>query len=133
MSPARERPAGWPEGTPLAVSVNVMLEGWTDDSAPGIGPMDTAKDLDERGFSRAVRPHENGDRAGGQFQVDATQDGVSAEGLSDPIQADRPVRHEVCPSSVPAVPPKATVAVCHMSNTIDKSLRPRKPAFLTKI
>jgi peptidoglycan/xylan/chitin deacetylase (PgdA/CDA1 family) len=24
---------------PLAVSVSVMLEGWTDDSAPGIGPM----------------------------------------------------------------------------------------------
>src|SRR5438477_12349872 len=24
---------------PLALSVSVMLEGWTDDSAPGIGPM----------------------------------------------------------------------------------------------
>ena len=24
---------------PLAISVSVMLEGWTDDSAPGIGPM----------------------------------------------------------------------------------------------
>jgi peptidoglycan/xylan/chitin deacetylase (PgdA/CDA1 family) len=24
---------------PLAVSVSIMLEGWTDDSAPGIGPM----------------------------------------------------------------------------------------------
>ena len=32
-------PSGWPEGRTLAVSVNVMLEGWTDDSAPGIGPM----------------------------------------------------------------------------------------------
>jgi len=32
-------PAGWPEGRPLAVAVSVMLEGWTDDSAPGIGPM----------------------------------------------------------------------------------------------
>ena len=32
-------PAGWPEGKPLAVSVSVMLEGWTDDSAPGVGPM----------------------------------------------------------------------------------------------
>src|SRR5215470_8975321 len=27
----------WPK--PLAISVSVMLEGWTDDSAPGIGPM----------------------------------------------------------------------------------------------
>ena len=32
-------PKGWPAGKTLAVSVNVMLEGWTDDSAPGIGPM----------------------------------------------------------------------------------------------
>jgi peptidoglycan/xylan/chitin deacetylase (PgdA/CDA1 family) len=32
-------PSGWPAGRSLAVSVNVMLEGWTDDSAPGIGPM----------------------------------------------------------------------------------------------
>jgi hypothetical protein len=32
-------PAGWPENRPLAVAVNVMLEGWTDDSAPGLGPM----------------------------------------------------------------------------------------------
>src|SRR3954451_12733846 len=30
-------PAGW-KGT-LATSLSVMLEGWTDDSAPGIGPM----------------------------------------------------------------------------------------------
>jgi hypothetical protein len=27
----------WPK--PLAISVSVMLEGWTDDAAPGIGPM----------------------------------------------------------------------------------------------
>jgi peptidoglycan/xylan/chitin deacetylase (PgdA/CDA1 family) len=32
-------PPGWPEDRTLAVSVSVMLEGWTDDSAPGIGPM----------------------------------------------------------------------------------------------
>jgi hypothetical protein len=31
------RPPNWPQ--PLAISVSVMLEGWTDDSAPGIGPM----------------------------------------------------------------------------------------------
>ena len=29
----------WPQDRPLAVAVNVMLEGWTDDAAPGIGPM----------------------------------------------------------------------------------------------
>ena len=32
-------PAGWPAGRPLAVSVNIMLEGWAEGSAPGIGPM----------------------------------------------------------------------------------------------
>jgi Polysaccharide deacetylase len=38
-NPAESGPAGWPAGRSLAVSVSVMLEGWTDDSAPGIGPM----------------------------------------------------------------------------------------------
>tara|TARA_A100001037_G_scaffold277214_1_gene277066 strand:- start:960 stop:1796 length:837 start_codon:yes stop_codon:yes gene_type:complete len=34
-----ELPNGWPEGKTLAVSVNIMCEAWTDDAAPGIGPM----------------------------------------------------------------------------------------------
>ena len=29
----------WSKTQPLATSVSVMLEGWTDDAAPGIGPM----------------------------------------------------------------------------------------------
>jgi hypothetical protein len=32
-------PERWPQDRPLAISVSVMLEGWADDSAPGIGPM----------------------------------------------------------------------------------------------
>lgn len=32
-------PQGWPAGRPLAISVSVMLEGWAEGSAPGIGPM----------------------------------------------------------------------------------------------
>jgi peptidoglycan/xylan/chitin deacetylase (PgdA/CDA1 family) len=32
-------PRGWPAGRPLAVSLSVMLEGWTESAAPGIGPM----------------------------------------------------------------------------------------------
>src|SRR3954454_15150254 len=32
-------PQGWPIGRTLAVSVNVMLEGWAEPDAPGIGPM----------------------------------------------------------------------------------------------
>ena len=37
MPPSSLPPSGWTK--PLALSVSVMLEGWTDDSAPGIGPM----------------------------------------------------------------------------------------------
>lgn len=32
-------PRNWPAERKIALSVSVMLEGWTDDSAPGIGPM----------------------------------------------------------------------------------------------
>lgn len=32
-------PKSWPAGCGLAFSVNVMLEQWSDDVAPGIGPM----------------------------------------------------------------------------------------------
>jgi peptidoglycan/xylan/chitin deacetylase (PgdA/CDA1 family) len=37
--PARPLPAAWPQGRSLAVSVSVMLEGWSDNAAPGVGPM----------------------------------------------------------------------------------------------
>lgn len=32
-------PRDWPHGRSLAVSVSIMLEGWTEEAAPGIGPM----------------------------------------------------------------------------------------------
>lgn len=32
-------PAAWPAGRTLAISVSVMLEGWSDNAAPGVGPM----------------------------------------------------------------------------------------------
>lgn len=32
-------PAGWPKARTLAVSVSVMLEGWSEGAAPGVGPM----------------------------------------------------------------------------------------------
>ncbi len=32
-------PVGWPAHKPLAISINVMLEGWAAPDAPGIGPM----------------------------------------------------------------------------------------------
>jgi len=34
-----ELPPGWPSARPLAISISVMLEGWAEGSAPGIGPM----------------------------------------------------------------------------------------------
>jgi peptidoglycan/xylan/chitin deacetylase (PgdA/CDA1 family) len=37
MTPAL--PAGWPDGRGLAISVSIMLEGWSEDAAPGVGPM----------------------------------------------------------------------------------------------
>lgn len=36
---ATRLPAAWPQGRSLAVSVSVMLEGWSDGAAPGVGPM----------------------------------------------------------------------------------------------
>ena len=37
--PRMTLPAAWPQGRSLAVSVSVMLEGWSDGAAPGVGPM----------------------------------------------------------------------------------------------
>ena len=59
----------WPLDRPVALSVNVMLEGWTDDSAPGIGPMGNplkAGALDLQGRSWA----EYGPKAGAWHILD---------------------------------------------------------------
>ena len=39
MTEASISARNWPQQCPLAVSINVMLESWADDDAPGIGPM----------------------------------------------------------------------------------------------
>ena len=36
---SKSLPPGWPADRSLAVSVSVMLEGWSDGAAPGVGPM----------------------------------------------------------------------------------------------
>jgi peptidoglycan/xylan/chitin deacetylase (PgdA/CDA1 family) len=36
---AHDIPAAWPKDRPIAVSINVMLEGYAPDSPPGIGPV----------------------------------------------------------------------------------------------
>ncbi len=49
-------PQGWPAGRTLAVSVSVMLEGWSDGASPGVGPMGNvlkAGTLDLQGLSWA--------------------------------------------------------------------------------
>jgi hypothetical protein len=38
-APMSDLPTAWPPGRAIAVSVSVMLEGWSDGAAPGIGPM----------------------------------------------------------------------------------------------
>jgi len=39
MNTGPRMPAAWKRRGPIALSVSVMLEGWSDDAAPGIGPM----------------------------------------------------------------------------------------------
>jgi peptidoglycan/xylan/chitin deacetylase (PgdA/CDA1 family) len=49
-------PQAWPQGRTLAVSVSVMLEGWSEGAAPGVGPMGNvlkAGTLDLQGLSWA--------------------------------------------------------------------------------
>ena len=56
-------PSGWRSGASLAVSVSVMLEGWSEDAAPGIGPMGNplkAGVLDLQGRSWAAYGAETG-------------------------------------------------------------------------
>ena len=67
------RPRPWPETRPIAVSVSIMLEAWTDDSAPGLGPMGNplrAGVLDTQGRSWA----EYGPKVGTQRLLDVLDD-----------------------------------------------------------
>ncbi len=74
---------------PVALSVSVMLEGWTDDSAPGIGPMGNplkAGTLDLQGRSWA----EYGPKAGAWRILDAlAAEKVSAVFYVSGILAER--------------------------------------------
>ncbi len=81
--------AGWPENKKLAISVSVMLEGWTDDSAPGLGPMGNplkAGVLDTQARSWA----EYGPRVGAWRLLDVLNaEQVKAVFYSSGILADR--------------------------------------------
>jgi hypothetical protein len=82
-------PSGWPADRRVALSVSVMLEGWTDDSAPGIGPMGNPLKpgvLDLQGRSWA----EYGPKAGAWRLLDTlAAAGVKAVFYVSGILADR--------------------------------------------
>jgi peptidoglycan/xylan/chitin deacetylase (PgdA/CDA1 family) len=66
-------PDAWPAGRSLAVSVSVMLEGWSDGAAPGVGPMGNvlkAGTLDLQGRSWA----EYGPNAGAWRLLDVLEE-----------------------------------------------------------
>ncbi len=108
MPPAVPLPPDWPENRPLGVSVSVMLEGWTDDAAPGIGPMGNplrAGVFDTQAKSWA----EYGARTGAWRLLDVLEDtgtkavfyvsGVLAERHPDLIQAIAQAGHPVAAHS----------------------------------
>lgn len=86
---AQRLPSGSPRGRSIAVSVSVMLEGWTDDSAPGLGPMGNplrAGVLDSQARSWA----EYGPKTGAWHLLDTfDQCGVKAVFYVSGILADR--------------------------------------------
>jgi hypothetical protein len=101
-------PRSWPEKKPLAVSVSVMLEGWTEDSAPGIGPMGNplkAGILDLQGRSWA----DYGPKVGAWRLLDILAaakvsavfyvSGVLAAGYPDLMRAITAAGHEVAAHS----------------------------------
>lgn len=82
-------PDVWPTSRPIALSISVMLEGWTDDAAPGIGPMGNplrAGVYDTQAKSWA----EYGERAGAWRLLDVLHDvGVKAVFYVSGVLADR--------------------------------------------
>jgi hypothetical protein len=97
-------PSGWPADRRIALSVNVMLEGFTDDSAPGIGPMGNPLKpgvLDLQGRSWA----EYGPKVGAWRLLDTLQaagvkavfyvSGIVAERHAELMQAIVAAGHEI--------------------------------------
>jgi hypothetical protein len=97
-------PKDWPADRRVALSVSVMLEGWTDDSAPGIGPMGNPLKsgvLDLQGRSWA----DYGPKAGAWRLLDTLQaagvkaafyvSGILAERYSGLMKAIIAAGHEV--------------------------------------
>ena len=82
-------PDGWPAGKPLAVSVNIMLEGWADGSAPGIGPMGNPLRAGVRDF-QALSWAEYGPKTGmGHLLRVLAQEGVRTVVYTSGVVAER--------------------------------------------
>lgn len=101
-------PPDWPEGRAIALSVSVMLEGWTADSAPGIGPMGNplkAGVLDLQGQSWAAY----GPQIGAWRLLDTLEaagvkavfyvSGILAEPYADLMRAITAAGHEIAAHS----------------------------------
>lgn len=97
-------PKDWPADRRVALSVSVMLEGWTEDSAPGIGPMGNPLKsgvLDLQGRSWA----EYGPKAGAWRLLDTLEaagvqavfyvSGILAERYSDLMKTIVAAGHEI--------------------------------------
>lgn len=86
MSPI---PTGWPTDRPLAVSVNVMLEGWAEGSAPSIGPMGNPLKPGVRDF-QALSWAEYGPKTGMHHLLRVLrQEGVRAVVYTSGVVAER--------------------------------------------
>jgi hypothetical protein len=92
-------PPTWPADRPLAVSVNVMLEGWAAPDAPGIGPMGNplrpgTVDLQARSWA------EYGARVGAHRLLDLLdREGVRAVFYTSGVVADH---YPALPASITA-------------------------------
>jgi peptidoglycan/xylan/chitin deacetylase (PgdA/CDA1 family) len=103
-----ELPEGWPADRQIALSVSVMLEGWTDDSAPGIGPMGNplkAGVLDLQGQSWAAYGPQVGawrlldTLAAAKVKAVFYVSGIVADRYSDLLKAIVAAGHEVAAHS----------------------------------
>ena len=82
-------PTGWPAARPLAVSVSVMLEGWAEGSAPGIGPMGNPLKPGVRDL-QALSWAEYGPKTGAARLLDLLQrEGVRAVFYTSGVVAER--------------------------------------------
>jgi len=70
-----------------------------DDAA--VGTMDAAQNADQRGFARAVLPHDGVDFAKRHIEVDAVERNRCAEPFADALSADGRTGHRINAERMP--------------------------------